>query len=475
MIARYHRHRIASAIFEVTLSAQVTITHQRNPFFLPGGVASKFRGRSAISTVLQLLGSFVVLYFPYYGVIIWESSASTFLTSKDMYTRVHPHLITLASTLLTCSPPVNGLLYGIKNKLLRKSFQNYWRKQMTKNEINHEIQNRTPSACGSRRPSLTPLGILTRPSGTHLQRRLSEALIEAQKGSQKSKLQRIASEISWRPVSTSGLGLTFADDGGGSLRKTNSLRSQHAASFSTLQIPNGDQEPIKKEELIKSLRVAIASTTASDDESKSLSVVKGSTSNSSLFVQRILGAGNIRFNLSGTHKDGHIQLPRRSPRILITRAYSEESDPTPPSPGTPNIKLVQDRKYSSSTNTLMERKWKSRKNIEDICADLQKDDNDTLSVGSNNSLNDRSEFINTNGILVQEDGNNSDADSIVWMKASANHKELQSWPCSSSRKERRVVVTEMISDDESPPPTSRTRILRSSCSLTGISSEVVES
>lgn len=34
-IARYHRHRIASAIYEVTLSAQVTITHQRNPFFIP--------------------------------------------------------------------------------------------------------------------------------------------------------------------------------------------------------------------------------------------------------------------------------------------------------------------------------------------------------------------------------------------------------------------------------------------------------
>ncbi|XP_026680086.1 G protein-coupled receptor 161-like [Diaphorina citri] len=33
MIARYHRHRIASAIFEVTLSAQVTITHQKNPFY----------------------------------------------------------------------------------------------------------------------------------------------------------------------------------------------------------------------------------------------------------------------------------------------------------------------------------------------------------------------------------------------------------------------------------------------------------
>jgi len=54
-IARYHRHRIASAIYEVTLSAQVTITHQRNPFFVPTVTAPSAGGpprfRSAASTV----------------------------------------------------------------------------------------------------------------------------------------------------------------------------------------------------------------------------------------------------------------------------------------------------------------------------------------------------------------------------------------------------------------------------------------
>ena len=74
MIARHHRHRIASAIFEVTLSAQVTITHQRNPFVPPGAIreppapgispgaaaavaaaaAAKFRSRSALCPVLQV-------------------------------------------------------------------------------------------------------------------------------------------------------------------------------------------------------------------------------------------------------------------------------------------------------------------------------------------------------------------------------------------------------------------------------------
>jgi hypothetical protein len=57
-IARYHRHRIASAIYEVTLSAQVTITHQRNPFFVPTVTAPSAAGpprfRSAASTVRKV-------------------------------------------------------------------------------------------------------------------------------------------------------------------------------------------------------------------------------------------------------------------------------------------------------------------------------------------------------------------------------------------------------------------------------------
>lgn len=488
MIARYHRHRIASAIFEVTLSAQVTITHQRNPFFLPGGLTSKFRGRSAVSTVLQLLGSFFVLYFPYYGVIVWESSASTFLAGKDIYARAHPHLITLASTLLTCSPPVNGLLYGIKSKILRKSFQNYWRKKMTKCEVNHEIQARTPSACGSRRPSLTPLGLLTRPSGSHLQRRLSEAYIDPNRSSQsspKSKMTRISSELSWRPVSTSGLGLTFSGvdiqrDGS----KSESLRGQHAASFSTLQVPTNEQDKLRNEELIKSFRIALASTKTTEDEPKSLGVtrpvLRTSISNTSLFVQRVLGAGNIRFNLGENGKGGSPSVPqtRRSPRILITRAFSEESEPkTPSSPGTPIRKSDLGKKHSVSASTLIcDRKWK-KSNVaffEDICP---KREDSSTEKSSNSSFDDEKGFTPANGLLSPDDSNASDGgDSIVWMKSSPKEQLCtdlntvncphppESWPCASNRKPLRRPLTS--DDDESPP--SSARGLRTSCSFSGL-------
>ncbi|XP_066901915.1 histamine H2 receptor isoform X2 [Halyomorpha halys] len=139
MIARYHRHRIARAIFEVTLSAQVTITHQKNPFVVSSGSG---RGRSPTATVLQLVGSVIILYSPYYCIILWQGLGR----------KPSPGLLAIASSLLACAPTLNGLLYGLKNKLLRRAFRHYWRKKMTKNELEQEIQARTPS----RRPSLTP-------------------------------------------------------------------------------------------------------------------------------------------------------------------------------------------------------------------------------------------------------------------------------------------------------------------------------
>ncbi|XP_075218114.1 uncharacterized protein LOC142322910 [Lycorma delicatula] len=433
MIARYHRHRIASAIFEVTLSAQVTITHQRNPFFLPGGVASKFKGRSAISKVLQLLGSFMLLYFPYYGIILWESSSSTFLP-KSVPIKAHPHLVMIASTLLTFSPPVNGLLYGVKSKVLRKSFQNYWRKQMTKSEVNHEIQARTPSACGSRRPSLTPLGILNRPGGAMLQRRLSEAFIEPQKSgfllgaSPRSKIQRIASELSWRPVSTSGLTFTGVDINTNQIKRSKSFRNQHAASFSTLQVPNQENETnghIEKDELIKSFRVAVAKTEDGDNHKLSAvkPVIRSSISNTSLFVQKVIGAGNIRFNLGESGRDGTSDKPiRRSPRILITRAFSEESDQkTPSSPGTPPAKLDLGRKHSSASTLIIGNKWRDSKTMlyEDVDENIHVQRDLSSPGASSTSSNEDKCFPKENGmVLLQEDVENcSDGgESIVWMK-----------------------------------------------------------
>lgn len=416
MIARYHRHRIASAIFEVTLSAQVTITHQRNPFHPPVlSAGGKVRGRSAISTVLQLLGSLLVLYFPYYGVILWESSSTTFLAANKIGTavRVHPHLVTLASTLLTCSPPVNGLLYGVKSKILRKTFQNYWRKQMSKSEMIQEIQARTPSACGSRRPSLTPLGILSRPCTSHLQRRLSEVLLDPHRtgisghSSNRPRIQRIASELNWRPSSTSGLGISLTGiNTATGLPRSRSFKDQqpHAVSCNTLQVPPFDNDTVVDGELSKkyrSIRAAVISDKTGRGSLEGVSslcgnpvqITRSSPSSTNLFLQRVFGIGSSHLydkcqreiTSPSSKRAAAIQTvlattPRRSPRILITRAFSEESDKSPTAPGTPS-RGDMGRQYSTSTTSLLDRKWRKMRYEEakevddrsDICSAASSD------------------------------------------------------------------------------------------------------
>lgn len=358
MIARYHRHRIASAIYEVTLSAQVTITHQRNPFFVPTVTAPssggpKFRGRSAIYTVLQILVSFLLLYVPYYGAILWEASSSTlFTTAKVPLSRLNPHIFTIASTLLTCSPPVNGFLYGLKNKTLRKTFQNYLRKKLTKSEVNQEIQARTPSTCGSRRPSLTPLGFFSKPT---IQRRLSEAFLDVHRvvnSPHRPKIKRISSELTCRPHSTNGLNLSPTDD--------KAVKLAQAVSCNTLQVPRADSDEVS---VIGEEEIVI-------QQKRYMESPKTRTRAANSLLYKIFGAEQ---NVPKTKKAAAVQnvlegSPSRSPRILITRAFSEDSDKNHSHPASP-AKDPMNRSHSTSATTLIEKKWRQL-----TCSDDRKDE-----------------------------------------------------------------------------------------------------
>ncbi|XP_031840759.1 uncharacterized protein LOC116430571 [Nomia melanderi] len=271
-IARYHRHRIASAIYEVTLSAQVTITHQRNPFFVPTVTApsavSPPRFHSAASTVMQLVGSLYILYFPYCGLILWEVCG----VGNQLHLHDHPKLASLASLLLACSPPINSLLYGLKSQTLRRSVQNYWRKKATKSELQQEIQARTPSAAGSRRPSGSGTGSFF--PFPPLQRRLSEALLA---------------------LGSCRTGNNFDSNNLGFHR----TRLQPAASCNTLRVPTSESGESSK--LVRS--------------SASAASLMGPHYRSDFIGADVSAGCSIAMN----------ETPRRSPRILITRACSEES------------------------------------------------------------------------------------------------------------------------------------------------------
>lgn len=165
-IANYQRHKIANAIFEATLSAQVAITHQKNPFAIPFLHQSKpnahemrRKSQKATFVVFELIVIVVVLYFPYYTFMIWFSfyvseQNGDFWIDKQHLDHLNVTIFTVQYILLF-SPTINAYLYGLNNKTIKENLKNIWRKQKTKIDLLHEIQNRTPSTCGSRRPSLT--------------------------------------------------------------------------------------------------------------------------------------------------------------------------------------------------------------------------------------------------------------------------------------------------------------------------------
>lgn len=341
MIARYHRHRIAAAIFEVTLSAQVTITHQRNPFPLPfEAIPPKLRSRSPLSSVFQIVGTFLILYCPYYMTILWNSSIASLHNGNIPKSLELPCSVSvIAATLIQLSVLVNGMIYGIKSKVMRKSVQNYWRKKKTKNEINHEIQARTPSTCGSRRPSLNALAFFHRPMS---QRRLSETFIDLGQisAADRPQMKRIASEMSWRP-------LTLQFD------SSPTEQLPHSSSTNTLRIPNPDTDPPQGDlngyndtDKFIHLRNSIQSSMRSYNR-KHPSPMASRHSRSNLSVASTFFQKVFRIDLADTYRRNHHMReplsPLRSPQILITSVQSDDSDQTiQPSP----IRIIQ-QKHSS--------------------------------------------------------------------------------------------------------------------------------
>ncbi|XP_013792044.1 olfactory receptor 2T34-like [Limulus polyphemus] len=129
-IARYHRHRIVTAIYEVTLRAQATVTHQRNPCYL-----SKFKGRNAFFTIVQLVGSVTVLTVPYFSVMIWEAA-----TGRERSTV----LVSMTTILLGFAPSVNAYVYGVKSRLLRHTFKFLLQRHLYKQQMDRTSQRGRP-------------------------------------------------------------------------------------------------------------------------------------------------------------------------------------------------------------------------------------------------------------------------------------------------------------------------------------------
>lgn len=358
MIARYHRHRIAAAIFEVTLSAQVTITHQRmHPFPLPfEAIPPKLRARSPMTSVFQIVGSLLLLYCPYYITVLWNSSMGS-INSRNIPKNfeIPCSIIAISFILMHSTVFVNILIYGLKSAVMRKTVKNYWRKKKTKNEMNNEIQARTPSTCGSRRPSINTFNNMNR-SISH--RRLSETYVNLNQMSNgnRPQMKRIASELSWQPLT----------------RNSPVDVLPHASSANTLQIPNND---ITTDDLVDDAKIHFENSIQTTIESfNDNTLITQSISTTSLQnaainhsrstydklsatyfqstckeVRKYLQIGTrkvFRIDLNESYKRGEQLSPLRSPQILITSAYSDDSDPNVQS--SPIIKQKNDNLFSES-------------------------------------------------------------------------------------------------------------------------------
>lgn len=307
MIARYHRHRIAAAIFEVTLSAQVTITHQRNPFPLPfEAIPQKLRARSPITSVFQIIASFALLYCPHYMAVLWNSAIARLHDGIVPARYKLPNSMLIAVfTLMHLTVLVNIVIYGLKSKTMRKSIQNYWRKKRTKHEINVEIQARTPSTCGSRRPSLNAINVNRSTSN----RRLSETYIQigCKNGTNRSQMKRIASELSWQPMSS---------------HTDATIVSQlaHSSSINTLQIPSQDADAINGHATDHTAYQHVCQSTKAVQRNVCVHQSKSNLNLAASLLNRV-----FRLDVNGVYHKCHEQL--QSPQILITGAQSDDSVP----------------------------------------------------------------------------------------------------------------------------------------------------
>ncbi|XP_050409469.1 visual pigment-like receptor peropsin [Patella vulgata] len=113
-IARTQSSRIAATMVRMVSVIQAPIA-PANPTTL------SMRGTKAMSTILQLVGSFALTYIPYSVVLSYE------ICKGDSANSV---LVSISTTFFQAAPFTNAAIYGLRNKILRGSFYRYTRRKI---------------------------------------------------------------------------------------------------------------------------------------------------------------------------------------------------------------------------------------------------------------------------------------------------------------------------------------------------------
>lgn len=116
-IARTQSSRIAATMVQMTSVIHATIAPNSQPASL------SIKGTKAICTIFQLIGSFIIVYLPLSVILLTE-----IFTADDF--KVNSVISSTLIMLFLSAPVVHSSIYGLRNKILRTSFETYIRRKI---------------------------------------------------------------------------------------------------------------------------------------------------------------------------------------------------------------------------------------------------------------------------------------------------------------------------------------------------------
>lgn len=124
VIARYQRHQIVSAIYDInnTLQATVAPTGRRD-----SRVITKRRGNALL---VLLVTSYLILFTPTHVAFIFDTLSSTM--NQPM---VHNILVQVAAVLVTLLPALNAYVFGVKSRLIRREFKALFQRYLYQQQV----------------------------------------------------------------------------------------------------------------------------------------------------------------------------------------------------------------------------------------------------------------------------------------------------------------------------------------------------
>ena len=148
-IARSQSSRIAATMFRMMNLIQAPIAPVTR---------TSIRGTKAMSTILQLVGSFTLTYLPNVVIILYEVCFAVHANTV---------VVSIGTTLFLAAPFTHGAVYGLRNKILRTSFYHYARRKIQRLSRKKDRRKGSVRYPAKRNVNHVPLKCMVRSDGKH--------------------------------------------------------------------------------------------------------------------------------------------------------------------------------------------------------------------------------------------------------------------------------------------------------------------